>query len=419
MNGQPWDCMGFYGRQWILKESTGERWESTGRVTELHQLQTHASAPWLRIPFIRWIKFNLIAPDQILAPYQRWFDRAFGAAVRVLETIRRLVLTLPESVRFGSSVMLVLRWRWALGSLCAFLIAVLGGPYAFAAGDAGFAYRFPVRGLSSVPTSLYAEERGHGAPVVLLHGLGGSTYSWRYIAPVLARSHRVIAIDLKGFGRSDKVFDTAYSAADQARLIAGFLIGRGLTNVTLVGHSFGGVVALLTTMELKRRDPARITRLVLIDAPALPQPLTPIVGLMQQPVLPYALLTAIPADIMTRIALGASNTQRLSRQYTEADTRAYAEPFYDAAARHAYIQTARQIAPALSPRALAQAYTRVRQRTLLVWCTNDEVVPLSTGRALASLMPHAVLEELGGCNHAPGDEAPAALANSLVRFLSH
>ena len=313
--------------------------------------------------------------------------------------------------------MLVSRWRWALGGACAFFIAFLGAPSAMASSDAVFAYRFALRGLSSVPISLYAEERGHGQPVVLLHGLGGSTYSWRFIAPVLARSHRVIAIDLKGFGRSDKVFDTAYSAADQARLIAGFLAGRGLTNVTLVGHSFGGVVALLTTMELKRRDPARIRQLVLIDAPALPQPLTPIVALMQQPVLPYALLTAIPADVMTRIAIGASSTRDLSRRYTEADADAYAEPFYDAAARHAYIQTARQIAPALSPRELARAYSRVSQRTLLVWCTHDEVVPLSTGRTLASLLPHARLEQIGGCNHAPADEAPAALASSLVSFL--
>ncbi len=315
--------------------------------------------------------------------------------------------------------MFVLRWRWALGSLCALLTAVLGAPSAMASNDAAFAYRFAVRAISGVPISLYAEERGRGDPVVLLHGLGGSTYSWRFIAPVLARSHRVIAIDLKGFGRSDKIFDTAYSAADQARLIAGFLVGRGLTNVTLVGHSFGGVVALLTTMELKRRDPARIRQLVLIDTPALAQKLSPIVALMQQPVLPYALLTAIPPDVVTRMAIGASSLRNLTRRYTQADADAYAEPFYDAAARHAYIQTARQIAPALNPRDLARAYARVTQRTLLVWCTNDEVVPLSTGRALASLMPHARLEQIGGCNHAPTDEAPAALTRSLVRFLNH
>jgi len=289
---------------------------------------------------------------------------------------------------------------------------------AAASSASGFSYTFPVRGPHGLPVGLYAEERGHGDPVVLLHGLGGSTYSWRFIAPALARSHRVIAIDLKGFGRSDKAFDTSYAAVDQARLIAGFLKGRGLSNVTLVGHSFGGVVALLTTMELKRRDPGRVSQLVLIDTPALPQSLTPVVRLMQQPVLPYVLLTAIPASVMTSIALLSPSTMRFARDYTPGDAAAYAAPFQDAAARHAYIQTSRKIAPDLRVRELVAAYRQVRQRTLLVWCTNDEVVPLSTGHALAKIIPRARLEQLEGCNHAPTDEAPAALARSLTRFLA-
>lgn len=311
------------------------------------------------------------------------------------------------------------RMRSALLGLGALLSAAWGTGTAFAANADGFSYRFPVRGPNGLPVGLYAEERGHGDPVVLLHGLGGSTYSWRYIAPLLARSHRVIAIDLKGFGRSDKAFDTAYGAADQARLIADFVRGRGLSNVTLAGHSFGGVVALLTAMELRRRDPGRLRRLVLIDAPALPQELTPLVRLMQQPVLPYALLTAIPAGVMTSLALLSGSGQRFERDYTAGDAAAYAEPFYDAAARHAYIQTSRQIAPALSARELVAAYRQVKLPTLLVWCTRDTVVPLSTGQALARILPRARLEQIEGCDHAPTDEAPLALAGHLSRFLAH
>ena len=60
---------------------------------------------------------------------------------------------------------------------------------------------------------------------------------------------------------------------DQAKLIATFLVRRGLRHVTLAGHSFGGQVAMMTALELARRDPTRIERLILIDAPALPQPM--------------------------------------------------------------------------------------------------------------------------------------------------
>ena len=313
--------------------------------------------------------------------------------------------------------MLRVRLRGAALAYAALLGAFFSVPAVIAAPEAVTAYRLPVAATPDGSLSLYAEERGHGTPVVLIHGLGGSTYSWRFIAPALARTHKVIAVDLKGFGRSDKVFDTAYSPLDQARLVAAFLAGRGLRNVTLVGHSLGGLVAMLTTIELQRRDPTRISRLVLIDTPALPQPLTSSVMFMQQPVLPYALLTALPPDLATRMLLAPTVTQRLARHYTQADADAYARPFYDAAARHAYIQTARQLVlPSITN--LLRAYRTLRQPTLLVWCTHDEVVPLSTGRALASMLPHARLEQLDGCNHAPTDEAPDALSRSLVRFLN-
>lgn len=312
-----------------------------------------------------------------------------------------------------------LRSSWAVFACLVVTFALLiaaGVRPTFAAADTVSAYRLPVATGRDAPFSLYAEERGRGDPVVLLHGLGGSTYSWRHIAPVLARTNKVIAIDLKGFGRSDKAFDTAYSAADQARLIVAFLQRRGLRNITLVGHSFGGNVALLVALQLQRTAPLLVRRLVLIDAPALPQPLTPTVMLLQQPVLPYVLLTLVPPDLTTRIALLPTPGQRLNRHYSQDDASAYARPFYDAAARHAYIQTARLIEPESLPQLLA-AYGSIRQRTLLVWCTNDDVVPLSTGKALLGMLPRARLEQLDGCNHVPTDEAPQALAKVITRFL--
>jgi pimeloyl-ACP methyl ester carboxylesterase len=315
--------------------------------------------------------------------------------------------------------MLRLRWRRAYLSVAVIFNWLL--PQSAQAGPqaAVNAYRINVAVHDGVPLSLYAEERGSGPTVVLLHGLGGSTYSWRYVAPRLARTHRVISIDFKGFGRSDKAFDTAYSAADQARLIETFLARRGVRDVTLIGHSFGGQVALLTALNLARRDPHRIRQLVLIDTPALPQPLSPLVALMQQPVLPYALVTAVPAEIMTRIALALSPPREpVARPYTEADASAYAAPFRDAAARHAYVQTSRQIVPQDFDR-IVLGYRRLQQRTLLVWCTQDQVVPLATGRRLAGILPNASLVQVAGCNHAPTDEAPASLTHALIRFLDH
>jgi pimeloyl-ACP methyl ester carboxylesterase len=291
-----------------------------------------------------------------------------------------------------------------------------GAQAAMRAGDGAVrAYRVPVAQSNEGLFHLYAEEQGQGAPIVLLHGLGGSTYSWRHVAPVLARTHRVIAIDLKGFGQSDKAFDRAFSAHDQAQLVVQFLQRRNLRHVTLIGHSFGGQVALLTALQLRVADPTRISQLVLIDTPALPQPLSPVVRFMNLPVLPYALINIIPPEIMTALALIPG--QRVEREPGDGDVVAYAEPFYSASARHAYVQTARQIVPP-GFGLVVSAYRKLRQRTLLVWCASDDVVPVATGRRLVRLMPNARLDEISGCNHSPPDEAPIALTRALTRFLN-
>jgi hypothetical protein len=62
--------------------------------------------------------------------------------------------------------------------------------------------------------TLHYEMAGRGKPILLLHGLGANTYSWRHIVGALATSYQVICLDLKGFGASPKPLDTAYSVYD-------------------------------------------------------------------------------------------------------------------------------------------------------------------------------------------------------------
>ena len=76
--------------------------------------------------------------------------------------------------------------------------------------------------------------QGQGAsPLLLIHGFGTSTYTWRHIAPELAQTHRVIAVDLKGFGKSDKPFDSRYSVFDQAELLAELIEERRICAISL------------------------------------------------------------------------------------------------------------------------------------------------------------------------------------------
>ena len=90
---------------------------------------------------------------------------------------------------------------------------------------------------------------GEGNPVLLIHGFGASSYSWRHIIAPLAQKYRVITIDLKGFGESPKPRDDLYSVYEQARLVRNFILENDLQNVRIIGHSYGGGVALVTCAD--------------------------------------------------------------------------------------------------------------------------------------------------------------------------
>ncbi len=106
-------------------------------------------------------------------------------------------------------------------------------------------------------------DRGAGPPVVLIHGLGGSSRNFSPIADELARSHRVIAIDRPGSGYSERPAQRSSALADQAEVIAATLTRLRIESAIIVGHSLGGAVALGLALD----HPHTVSRLVLL-APA-------------------------------------------------------------------------------------------------------------------------------------------------------
>lgn len=264
------------------------------------------------------------------------------------------------------------------------------------------------------PVRLYAEETGRGPPLLFLHGLGASGYTLRRITANLAASHRVITLDLRGFGRSDKPFDQYYSALDQAAHVKQFILQRGLAGITLAGHSFGGGVALALTLDLNQSRPGAISRLVLMNAPAFPQPMTHAVGFLRTPIVPYLALTLLPRQITAQMSL----TKAMGNfdHITESDVERYAMPFAEAGAAHALITTAQRIVPADLPD-IVRRYPSIHQPTLLVWCAKDPVVPLVIGVSLQRMLPNARLRIIDGCTHVPPEEAPDELLLHMQMFL--
>lgn len=264
------------------------------------------------------------------------------------------------------------------------------------------------------PVTLYFEEYGDGPPLLLLHGLGESIFTWHDVLPALAASHRVIALDLKGFGRSDKPDDGAYSADDQADLVARYIVMRDLENLTVVGHSFGGTVALRVALAEGIAGKGRIRRIAVIAAPALPAATARYLDLVLAPLVPDTVAAVVPPEPVARFLLKEAMGGRAP---SEEDVKGYAEPYRDLDATRAFLATARSIVSERDTKAISKRYKALKLPVLVVWCRKDPIVSLRSGRRLAAALPRARLAVLDGCHHMPQHERPKQLIDTLRKFL--
>ena len=269
-------------------------------------------------------------------------------------------------------------------------------------------------GPPDAPVKLYYQEEGKGPPLLLIHGFGTSTFTWRFVAPELAKTHRVIAVDLKGFGQSDKPFDEHYSVYDQAELLAQLIVEKDLRNLTLVGHSFGGGVALLLALEANQRLDGRITRLVLLDSIAYPQNIPVFFRLLDVPLVSQIGVRMVPPAVQTRVALQIAYFDDSKIDPEEVEL--YAAPLKTAAGKHAIIHSARQIVPE-DIAELSERYKTIELPTLILWCDHDRIVPLEVGIKLRRTLPNSALRLIEDCGHMPQEEQPASTLALIKGFI--
>jgi len=270
-------------------------------------------------------------------------------------------------------------------------------------------------GPPDAPVKLFYEEKGQGSPILLIHGFGASTYTWRRIAPALAETHRVIAVDLKGFGQSDKPFDERYSIFDQAELLKQLIVGNDLRDLTLVGHSFGGGVALLLALDDDPRLEGRISKLVLLDTIAYAQDIPVSFRMLNMPVVSHLGVRMLPPAVQARLALRIAYLDNSKIEDEEVEM--YAAPLRTAAGKHAIIHSARQIIPE-GLEEISERYKTITVPTLIGWCDHDRIVPLDVGLKLRRTLPNAHLKIIDDCGHMPQEEQPEATLELIQGFLA-
>jgi len=261
---------------------------------------------------------------------------------------------------------------------------------------------------------LTSSSSGEGIPVLLIHGFGASSYSWRHIIEPLAQKYRVITIDLKGFGESPKPRDDLYSVYEQARLVRNFILENNLKNVHIIGHSYGGGVALVTSVYLSASHPNLQSSLVLIDSIAYPQDLPDFVKVLATPILGPLVIYAIPNTTQVKSLLEKVYFNDALIPQSAIDH--YAGNLSKPNAKYATLTTARQMLPT-DLQQFSDNYANLTIPTLIIWSRDDEIVPLTIGERLHEDLPNSKMVVLNNVGHAIQEEKPSLLLPYLQQFL--
>jgi epoxide hydrolase 4 len=294
---------------------------------------------------------------------------------------------------------------------------------------------------------LHTVEAGKGPLVVLLHGFPEFWYSWRNQIPALVQAgYRVIAPDLRGYGQSDKpegleAYRSEILAGDVANLIA----ACGQQRASLVGHNWGGLVAWFTALA----HPDVVERLVISHAPhparynqALRSPAQLVrssyVGFFQLPALPELLLGSGRSAVLRRLlrsgtvrpeAFTDEDLDRYAQSFAEPRALSGALAYYRWAGRRSVtdigLKAARRLLRGSDPLPPRSSQTepepstrgRVRAPTLIIWSTDDPVLPVSLADPGPDLVPDRRVEVIANAGHFVQADAPEEFNRVLLGFL--
>ena len=242
-------------------------------------------------------------------------------------------------------------------------------------------------------TKLHLYEAGSGPTVLFLHGAGGS--NWSPLLQFLAESHRVLAPEHPGFGRS-QIPDWMMGIGDLALFYLDFLEQRGLRNVHLVGHSLGGWAAA----ELAIRNTTRLKSLSLL-APA---------G-VRSPDVPFGdIFLWSPAEHAQHMFYDKKFVAQRLEQLKTMDQDIWLQN-RAAGARLAWN-------PRLNNPQLPYCLHRIDVPTHFIWGKNDEICPFDCAKYFMKPIKTATLEALDQTGHALHTERPQEVAAKIAAFIA-
>jgi len=259
---------------------------------------------------------------------------------------------------------------------------------------------------------------GNGHHTLLfLHGFATSHTTWDEIVPLIPEDRfRIILMDMKGFGLSDKPRDGAYSIEEQSRLVRAFISWKALESVTVIGHSLGGGVALNAFLQLREeKETTAIKSIVVMDCAAYPQRLPKFFRRLKMPVIGPLMIRIIPARIMVQRTMekvfydqSAITSERFER---------YIRYFRGKGLAYTMRATVKCIHPENYTN-IGEEYRKISIPVQIIWGENDLVVKPKIGIRLHEDMPGSRLTIIERCGHNPHEEKPLETYAVMEEFLS-
>jgi pimeloyl-ACP methyl ester carboxylesterase len=252
----------------------------------------------------------------------------------------------------------------------------------------------------------YLDSGGAGPALVLIHGWAGNCWNWMSVYHELAQENRVIALDLPGHGKSECPGGFTFTMPALADFVVRVMDELKVEKASLVGSSMGGAVAAWIAIN----HASRVDRLILVGAAgtSVQNPLMKAAGglMTESSVIPL-IHFAFPVNDRTlaRVPLSEQKRVILAEHLYQSDRKKCAS--------RALVRTMRSLGRDLTDHHLAN----IAAKTLVIWGSDDDLLPLAAGEIYSQNIPHARLVIIAGGNHTPMQWQPQAFLSEVKSFM--